>query len=350
MTDTEFDILDKFSLTDDESRGTQSRSAALPTAEIWDARLVSARLAEINGGKASDAQTTLAAKYQTMLNVGPTRKFQCVQSLPTLRDLTEGCPNFSEVVESIYRQVSLSQSGVGYPIIRPLLLLGPPGVGKTYFARQLAAILGVTFEHIDMASVSAGFVLSGNSAQWSEAQTGRIADALLTSGSANPVVLLDEVDKASSDGRYSPLKVLYSLLEPVSSEHFRDEYLQVDINARFVVWILTANEEADIPKPLLNRMDVFRIEAPSQADFEKMAISVFRSCRISSGAVQFAPDVDDTAIFRPLMGMPAREMRRTLESAMGYAHEDQRHALREDDVVRAATPMRRAKQQSMGFV
>jgi hypothetical protein len=86
----------------------------------------------------------------------------------------------------------------------PILLLGEPGLGKTHFARRLAHALGTGFEFVSLSSLTAGWVLSGASAQWHNSRPGKIAQTLIEGEYANPVVVLDEVDKSGGDHRYDP--------------------------------------------------------------------------------------------------------------------------------------------------
>jgi ATP-dependent Lon protease len=161
-----------------------------------------------------------------------------------------------------------------------------------------------------------------------------VAQALLSSQYANPVLMLDEIDKAENTDRHSTLNSLYTLLEPTSSERFRDEFVEIEFNAKHVTWIMTANDKSAIPAPLLDRMTVFDIKTPNESQFEQLAVSVYQECRNDCGAIHFPPSAD-AAVLRPLAGMSARAMRRTLESAMAAAFEVGRIALSTDDVCRA---------------
>ena len=144
-----------------------------------------------------------------------------------------------------------------------MLLLGPPGIGKTHFARKLADLLGTGMSLVPMSSMTAGWLLSGASSQWKGAKPGKVFEALVDGQYANPVIVVDEIDKASADAQYDPLGALYSLLEHDTAGAFMDEFAEVAIDASQVIWIMTANDERCIPEPILNRMNVFEIEAPS---------------------------------------------------------------------------------------
>jgi ATP-dependent Lon protease len=125
----------------------------------------------------------------------------------------------------------------------PILLLGGPGVGKTHFAKRLARIMQTDCELISMNALSAGFVITGSSASWRGAKCGKVAERLVRGQFANPVMVLDEVEKATGSSQSDPLAALYQLLEPETSCAFRDEFIDVDIDAS--ADLLGADRELD---------------------------------------------------------------------------------------------------------
>jgi ATP-dependent Lon protease len=155
------------------------------------------------------------------------------------------------------------------------LLLGPPGVGKTYFSQSLAKLLGVSFHERDLSVMTEAFTLTGMDSGWKNSKPGLVFDALANGPHLNPLILLNEVDKAHASGTHnSPLSALYGLLEPESAGSFIDEFVQVPVDARHILWFLTANE-GYIPEPVLSRLEVFRIGMPSPEQREKVAQSVW---------------------------------------------------------------------------
>ena len=120
-----------------------------------------------------------------------------------------------------------------------MLLLGPPGIGKTHFARKLAELLGTGMNLVPMSSMTAGWLLSGASSQWKGAKPGKVFEALVDGQCANPVIVVDEIDKAAADAQYDPLGSLYSLLEHDTAGAFIDEFAEVAIDASQVIWIMT---------------------------------------------------------------------------------------------------------------
>src|SRR5213075_2707704 len=125
-------------------------------------------------------------------------------------ELHETSPNFTNVVDDLRKYLALAIAGNEAVQFTPILLLGEPGLGKTYFAKKLAESLGTGFEFVSMSSLTAGWILSGASAQWHNARPGKVAKTLIEGDYANPVVVLDEVDKAGGDARYDPMGALRS--------------------------------------------------------------------------------------------------------------------------------------------
>jgi len=132
----------------------------------------------------------LRSTYERMLEKGPER-FQVKPSgLPVMDHLYDELPNFTEVLDDVRRQLALCEDSRDALEITPLLLLGPPGVGKTHFARALSQLLGTGMGFISMSSLTAGWVLSGASSQWKGARPGKVFETLVDGQYANPVIIL----------------------------------------------------------------------------------------------------------------------------------------------------------------
>ena len=288
---------------------------------------------------------TLRATYERMLEKGPER-FQVKPSgVPAMDQLYEDLPNFREVLDDVKRQLALCTDSRDALEITPILLLGPPGVGKTHFAREVAALLGTGMGFVAMSSLTAGWVLSGASSQWKGARPGKVFETLVDGQYANPVMVVDEIDKVGGEHAYDPLGALYSLLEHDTAQNFVDEFAEVAIDASQVIWITTANDERAIPEPILNRMNVFSIPVPTPEQARQIAGQLYAGIRGEHGwGPQFQPEAQ-ADVLDTLAEMAPREMRRALMTGFGNARLDGRDHVRVDDLPRPATVKSR-----MGFV
>ena len=163
----------------------------------------------------------LRSTYERMIELGPER-FQVKPSgLPVMDHLYDDLPNFCEVLDDVKRQLALCEDSRDALEITPLLLLGPPGVGKTHFARELSQLLGTGMGFISMSSMTAGWVLSGASSQWKGARPGKVFETLVDGQYANPVMVVDEIDKAGGEHAYDPLGALYNTHHGLDLDPFR---------------------------------------------------------------------------------------------------------------------------------
>ncbi|APR34301.1 AAA family ATPase [Paraburkholderia sp. SOS3] len=296
--------------------------------KVYDLEQVEAALNDLN----DSANEALRATYEKMLKIGNLRFCVKPNRMPSIDDLIGTLPNFAEPLDDVRKQVALCIETDDRLELMPILLLGDPGIGKTHFAKQLARLLGTSYHYVAMGALTAGWILSGASSQWKNAKPGKVFDALVHGSYANPVIAVDEIDKASGDSQYDPLGALYALLEHDTAQSFIDEFAEVPINAGHVIWIATANDARAIPEPILNRMNVYEIPAPDCDGARRIAQSIYDEIRSAHGWGQRFPACLSDAALEPLQRASPRAMRRAILNGFGAARIDGRDEIVADDI------------------
>ena len=296
------------------------------------------------GDGAARRNEGLKSWYDRMRELGGSRYIIKPSTAAAVDDLYATSPNFHAVVDDLRKYLALAVAGNEAVQFTPILLLGEPGLGKTYFAKRLSHALATGFEFVSMSSLTAGWVLTGASSQWSNARPGKVAQSLIDGDYANPVVVLDEVDKAGGDARYDPMGALYGLLERDTAVHFKDEFIDVDMDASHILWVATANDESAIPDPILNRMNVYEIERPDGEGSRRIALAVYREI-LDAHHWPFPPEPSDV-VLEKLAAIPPRDMRKLLLDGFGTAQLAGRDQLLPDDIDSRKICGRRAR---MGF-
>lgn len=183
--------------------------------------------------------------------------------------LYEESPWMRGVVNWLWMQLKDSKEAGRPGHFSPVLLVGPPGCGKTYLAEMAAEYLGRAWRRLEGSSMTASFPIGGSDFQWGNSHPSEAVRLIESSGTANPIILFDEVEKTvhkSSGG--DPKNALLPLLQQSTAATFQCPYLQAKIDLSAVGWILLANSVDNLPAPLLDRVTVFHVGYPTGKDLE----------------------------------------------------------------------------------
>ena len=256
----------------------------------------------------------------------------CKIPLDALRDrLDQEFPWFAEATHEVCRQLDARQQGA-LPVfmLRPLLLAGLPGIGKTSWFNRLAELCGIPSRVVMAAGSSDAAYLRGVARGWTSARPGAVLQLMACEQVANPLLLVDELDKASAESRNGRIwDALLQLLEPASSRNFLDECLQVPCDLSWVSWMATANELGRIPSPLLERFTIIHVRPPSHEHFETIVRGVvLQFARELAVDPRMLPSFDgpELAVLRKCNNPReiARTAKRILEESMTDARRRQR--------------------------
>lgn len=246
-----------------------------------------------------------------------------------------------EAVSDLVRRHLRAAANIGTPVSLPrVLLLGGAGTGKTWYLGRLGRLLGVPFRSYPMNASSLSEGLQGAHPSWRNSQPGLIATTLLHEAAANPLILVDEFDKAQSHGHNAdPYRPFYTLLEPAGATDFRDEYLQFPMDASAVMFVMSANDLGGIPAPILDRLTVLEVPEIGRGHLAAVAESVYidaNAARVGYFDPEPTPAVLEALL---LIGNP-RGIRLAIEDAMVRAASEGRRTLDPGDIRDPRRPAR----------
>ena len=265
-------------------------------------------------------------------------------ALDAMAELRIGFPHFEDVIKQIQDHLSLAMRGDGSFSLPPLLMAGPPGTGKTFFFQELAAKVATTYRLLNMESITAGFSIVGLDYGYGDANPGIVFDTLMADGAtANPIVLLDEIDKVTTDSSHPVAPVLLSLLEPHSARIFADRCFPLTMDVSRINWVATANYLERVDAPLLSRFNVVHVANPDYNARRAMSQHIYKALRntYSWGASFEETLLEETIQVLARPANAARDLRKNLTTALATAARANRGQLLPEDVPpnRAPVPL-----------
>lgn len=291
-------------------------------------------------------QDHAAALLSRLKNDMGYRELRPVPQIEALSVLDNQFPNFGEAYEAIQREVLLALLGDYVLRLPPLLFVGPPGVGKTKFISTLADAVGVPFKFLNVASLQSESVLGGSEMHWGNTRPGEVFNMIVGGKCANPIFMLDELDKAGRSGRM-PLAALFQLLEREQASRFEDmSYPGFVFDASHINWFASANETSSIDPAILSRFHVLEIKAPTREEGRQILQYMYDEI-ISSNAWghHMSKSPLSETVLDELEKMPTRDAKRSLQAACAYTLSDDRNVINAVDV-----QVKTSRRKNMGFI
>ena len=266
----------------------------------------------------ADADTKeILKRYAKEMRLGGGRRPVGTPTLESLDILQDQHPNFSEVIVFIRNKLLLAEKTNSFLKIPPILLCGNAGVGKTHFSKSLASALNTSIHRLAFDGPISSSALIGMDRQWGNTRAGLLFNAIVLGRHANPVFVLDELDKARASRQDDPLAPLHTLWESGTAGEIKDLSTEVVFDASLVTWVATANNPLLISPTLRSRLREFWIAMPEASDAIKITRYVAASVIENSAPLGFSLISDRLSVL--LAHLTPREVVKAVGDAVACA-------------------------------
>lgn len=286
---------------------------------------------------ASLEKSSQAAHFFSKL-LSPNGSMRELRTVPStvddiLSEFLHKFPNFSELHNLLANQFALIRLTDAPLCMPPVLLAGPPGVGKTEALRWLCERLLIPFEMIDMATAQDVMMLCGSDIRYKHSQPGVPLTTLVESHCGNPLILLDELDKAFLAKEGLATQPLLTLLERKPAKRFKDLAAGFEVDASYINWFATANDTSLISAPILSRMTVIDVKEPTREQLVQIAQYIYTDLLTELGCTEVFDNTIPKNVIEILVASTPRAMKRVLREALGAAAREKRKQLLPMDII-----------------